>query len=81
MTRIPSTNQSSRIWFCGVALGAGSTLLACGGPVPIGISSETGGSSGAWLQRRGWDSPQHEWFRHWVRGEHGRRGRRWQHLR
>lgn len=46
MTRTPSTNRSNRTWFCGIAVGAVCTLLACSGPDPIG-SSEIGGSSGS----------------------------------
>jgi len=45
MTRIPSTNRSNRTWFCGIAMGAISTLAACGGPVPM--EGETGGASGS----------------------------------
>ena len=43
MTRIASTNPSNRIWFCGLAVGAASALLACGGPVPYG-TSQIGGA-------------------------------------
>ena len=45
MTRIPNTNRSNRTWFCGIAMGAISTLAACGGPVPM--EGETGGASGS----------------------------------
>ena len=44
MTRTPSTNRSNRTWFCGIATGAVSTLLACGGPVPVGSSLLLAGS-------------------------------------
>jgi fibro-slime domain-containing protein len=44
MTRTPSTNRSNRNWFCGIAMGAVSTLLACGGPEPVGSSLLLAGS-------------------------------------
>ena len=43
MTRPPSPSRSNRSWHFLIAIGAASTLLACGGPVPYGQSG-TGGS-------------------------------------
>jgi len=42
MTRTRSTIRWNPTWLCGIAIGAASTLSACGGPVPIGSSANLG---------------------------------------
>ena len=47
MTRTRSMSRSNRTWLCGIAIGAASSLLACGGPVPVGTDQTGLGSHGA----------------------------------